>query len=561
MKPSCLRLLAGTLAAASWLTCPGLAPQGFAQGNSPDAVQSSLLEALSLLNGGMLVPREHPPKVTRDGDLYRVRIPLSGLTKPPNAAIEAIARPLDAGVWDITSLTLPPSGTLPMPQSQSGGDLPGLLTFSIERQSFRAKVDPSLSVPSPFAAELDNVVLHAETGGRLIDETIKRFTTTGTLSGDADHRLNIRAQGAGDNLRIVVPDKAAVPFVSSIQAMTVLYDVEGLDRGQAERLRAAARAFSADRQAAPAAGSGLGSGPGTGIGSGAGGRARSGVGGSGGSSTGTRDPAREAGQEAGPGAFQTAILTPAMRAQLRAMIDASVGLAARVNLDETVQGFHFEAAGANHGDIGQVRVGLTGEARDGRLNAHLDLALNGLTLTAVPADLAIYLPTRIDVRPVVSGVQVERLMRLLRDATVVDADQAALWSQAMALLNQPDAHVGIDSLSLDSGPLRVEGSARMRPLAGGSAAFDIHLTARGLDAMIAAAQGNSRALQIMPMVFLAKGMARQQGDALVWDIIFADGMTSVNGTPIGQPASGHQPGVSQPGGQPPGSRPVPPANR
>ena len=62
--------------------------------------------------------------------------------------------------------------------------------------------------------------------------------------------------------------------------------------------------------------------------------------------------------------------------------------------------------------------------------------------------------------------------------------------------------------------------------------------AHGVDAMIAAAQSNPKAAQIMPMVFLAKGMARPEGDALVWDIGFSDGVLMVNGVPMGGQAKG-----------------------
>ena len=95
-------------------------------------------------------------------------------------------------------------------------------------------------------------------------------------------------------------------------------------------------------------------------------------------------------------------------------------------------------------------------------------------------------------------------------------------------------------------PLLVEGTARIRALPDGTAGYDTHLTAHGLDAMLALVQADPKAQQIMPMLYMAKGMAKPEGDGVVWDIAFADGVVTVNGTPMGQPARG---------GGAPGSRP------
>ncbi len=41
----------------------------------------------------------------------------------------------------------------------------------------------------------------------------------------------------------------------------------------------------------------------------------------------------------------------------------------------------------------------------------------------------------------------------------------------------------------------------------------------------------------MPLIFLAKGMGRTEGDSLVWDIVLGDGAPTINGTPfVSRPA-------------------------
>src|SRR5690349_4792500 len=139
MKLSHLSRLAIVLALAA----------GPAAAQTPEA---GLLDALSLISGGLLVPQDHPPTVMHDGDIYHVRVPLPALTAPPDASIDAIARPLANGAWDVTSLTLPSPGSLTI-QGQDSAP-PGVMTFAIGQQAFHGTIDPSLSVPSPFKADL-----------------------------------------------------------------------------------------------------------------------------------------------------------------------------------------------------------------------------------------------------------------------------------------------------------------------------------------------------------------------------------------------------------------------
>jgi len=492
MKPSRMRLLAATLAVTPCLVAAAL---GQAQQPSPEAVQSELSDILSFVGGGLVEPREHPPLVARDGDTYRISIPLPGLTAPPNAAIDAAATLRRTGVWDITSLTLPASGTMPM--TRTGTDAPGTLSFSIRQQAIHARVDPTLSAASPFAAELGTVTVQTDSGAQRTQQTIERYLLQGTLTGDDARHVNLQTQSSAANWRIKATDKAGATASSRIRSAAGSFNVEGLDRVQAQRLMLAARAVATGIQAARAE------------------AAR------------PRVPGTPAPDRPPP-------LSPALRAQLRALVDASAGLLTRLEAEDSFQDIIFEALPDNGGSMGQVRVALASEARNDRLNAQLDVTMNDLTLSAVPVDLAAYLPHHIEFKPALSGVHIGQLMRLLRDATAADPDQSALRDEAMALLNDSNARIGIDRVFFDSGPLRLQGSARLRPQTGGMPGIDIHLATTGLDALIAQAQDNPRVQPMLPLVFLAKGMARSQGDSLVWDISLSDGVFTVNGTPIGQ---------------------------
>jgi hypothetical protein len=453
---------------------------------------ASLMEALSLVSGGLLLAPGAAPQLTPDGDRFRVHIPIPKLTAPPNAAIDATAAPLGSGAWDITGLTFPPTGTIVT--QRTADKPPATLRFTIGQQTSHARIDPTLTVPSPYAMAFSDIAVHIdspETPGNL---TVGQMTLDGTLTGDGGGRMTTRSHGKADNWHFSMADKAGTPIALSLRSLNVVYDVDGLDRAKAESLREKTRAITATQQADPA-----------------------------------------------PAGHPPA-LTPVLREQLRAMIDASSGLLSSMKIEETFQGLHFDAAGNNNGDIGEIRFAMASQAADDKVAAHLDIGVNDVVLTAVPAQFVQYVPHRIAIRTAFSGISAERLRELLREATIEGADPADLQAKAIGLLNEPGAHAGIETLHVESGPLLLQGTARVRALPDGTAGYEMHLTAHGLDAMLALVQADPKAAQIIPMLYMAKGMAKPDGDGVVWDIAFADGVLTVNGTPMGQHPRGGEPG-------------------
>jgi hypothetical protein len=127
------------------------------------------------------------------------------------------------------------------------------------------------------------------------------------------------------------------------------------------------------------------------------------------------------------------------------------------------------------------------------------------------------------------------LRALLRAALADDPDTAMLEQQAMALLATPGAELRIDPFSFDAGPLNVTGTARLVPLANGSFGGHVHVSATGMDALMARMQGDPQMAQAMPMLFIAKGMAKPNGQSLVWDIDYDQSGVRINGAPFGGP--------------------------
>ena len=81
-------------------------------GPDPEALKATLLEVLSLATFGTLAAPDSAMTVTPSGADFLVRLPLPSFTAPPDAALTAIARPLDKGRTQVTSVILPASGTI-----------------------------------------------------------------------------------------------------------------------------------------------------------------------------------------------------------------------------------------------------------------------------------------------------------------------------------------------------------------------------------------------------------------------------------------------------------------
>jgi hypothetical protein len=467
-----------------------------AQTGDPAAEQfkASLMQVLSLATFGTVSIRQSDASVTRDGSDFRIRLPLSGFADPPNAAITAVAHPLERGRMDITSMTFPSSGTIekPLPNGTTNR-----INFSIGQQTISAKIDPTLATESTYVADMGGLRLEADQGGQHSEQSFDHIATDGSVSAEPDGRLTFGSQSRVMGFHMVGHTANGVRSDFSARAAAGHLSLEGLDRAQGTRMMAALRDFSAG--------------------------------------------AAQAGHLPGQPAFDP---SPEQRARLRAMIDDAVGLMNRLEIDETMEDVHYsigkeagvgQTPGPTSGTIRQVRLTVTGDAAKEKLNSRLGIVLDGISAAGAASEAAGLIPHHVDLKTVLSGVRIGPLVALLRAAVQGHADPALLRAQAMALIGDPNARVGIESLAFDSGPVAVTGTARLVPEANGQFGGDIHLVARGVDALMAQAASQPNLQRLMPLVFMAKGMGRPEGDSLVWDISVGDGPIRVNGVPFGQP--------------------------
>jgi hypothetical protein len=449
----------------------------------PEVVKSSLEQFLSMATFGTVTLRENAAEVTQSHADYQVRLPLAGFTRPNDAAVVAVAHPIEHGLLDVTSMKFPPTGTIEMAPANGP---PTRVTYSLGHQAITAKVDPNLLAPSSYEADLRELRLSSEQGEQHSEQTLDRYGLNGTLSVDAGGLLTLASQGSGTGLHFIGRGPNNFAFDATARAQAGQFSVEGFDRAQGARLSTALRELSAARIV----------------------------------------PDQPQG------------LSPDRRLALRAIVEAANGLLNRVEAEEILEDVRFAVGTgttANNGTVRRLRLNVNGDALDQRLNTQFGLTLDGISSSAISAENAVFVPHRIDLRTVLAGLQTGPLLALLRAATESGSDAAALQAPAMTLLADPQVRIRIESLSFDSGPLQIKGSAKITPRPDGQPIAEIHIAASGVDTLLAQAQSQPNLQRIMPMVFLAKGMGRPEGDSLIWDIRFGDGPVTVNGMPFGQP--------------------------
>jgi hypothetical protein len=465
-----------------------------AQTSSPDAdaLKASVMQVLSLATFGMISIPDQAVAVTQEGRDYRLRLPLSGFATPADAAVTAVTRPLSGGRVDIESMAFPSSGSIEMPVASG---LPNRIKFSVGKQAISGTVDPTLATESTYIADFGDVRIATAQGEQHGEQTIDHVATDGTFSTGSDGRLTFMAQSRGNGFHMIGHGPNGFVSDTGAGAMAGHFSVEGLDRTQGARMLAALRGLVA-----------------------AGARTQRG--------------------EIPPGQPNPGLSTEQRRA-LGAVVVAADGLLSRVEVDETMEEVHFSVGTANGsaaGTIGSLRLAVTGDAAEDRLNSRLGITLDAIAMPAMAAETGGLIPHHVDLKTVLAGVPVARLKALLREAAQGHTDPALLQAHARSLLGDPKARIGIETLAFDAGPLSVTASAKLLPRADGQLGGEIHIAARGVDALLGQMQGQPQLQQAMPLIFLAKGMARAQGGSLVWDIVLGDGAPTINGTPFGQPA-------------------------
>ena len=194
----------------------------------------------------------------------------------------------------------------------------------------------------------------------------------------------------------------------------------------------------------------------------------------------------------------------------------------------------MEIAGLGGAAVDTMRLGMGGEAAGGLVRGWLDLGLDGLSVPGLPPETAALVPRRVTFRPTVSGVPSEALNGLLAAATEPGADAPGrLDPEIAALFAQGSLAVGIDALAFAIGPAEFSGAGSVLLLSPAEREGQARITATGFDALTEQARGDPALTMALPVLVLARGLAKAEGDRLVWSIATdRAGKLTVNGVDL-----------------------------
>jgi hypothetical protein len=460
---------------------------------SPDqaqALQQQLKDWLSATLGPVIKLPELPWHITASGDHYLATWPIPGLENAAGAmAATASLRPLDGGRWSVDDVKAPPAASFAVAMPDTGDIAAGgpmKVAFSIGSQDTHAIIDPGLATASTLHMDLGTVAITTETAKEHQEQHVERYLVDTSLTPAQDGRLDLAMDATMRGWKSGAQVSGAAAVAIGAQTMHALGRIDGVSRDRASSLFSAVGAL-------------IGALPGDVMAKGS-----------------------------------KATLSPAARIQLRHVIEAMQDVLTGVKLEETIDGLQVEVVGMGGVSMKHLQIGFGGEAPDGKVHAWFDIGLDGLATRSLPPKLATYLPHHFEVKPSLSGLQSADLAKLAMDATQEGADSDTLTPDIAALLSHGGAELGIETLSFDLGPAKVEGTGHIVMQSPVSWRGEAHLTATGLDELTAQSRDDPLLQKALPVLILLRGLAKPDGDRLAWDIVSDGPALSVNGVDLSQ---------------------------
>ena len=439
---------------------------------------------------GPSLPLPAPPlQVTADGGGYRITLPIQIPDVVPEGQVSLSARPLGGNRWAVDGLQVPPALSAPP-----------IFNYSLGELKVTGTVDLDFATASSMAWDLRNLMYTVQTGDESQTQVIGHYAVNSTLTPTGANLLDLRQAGTMENWR----SKATLKDGSSIDVAVGRIAGEGavlgVDSGALGQIVAVVR-----QAAAGAMADGLGD------------------------------------------------LTDQQRAAMRSVIASIRNAFTSISATETFDDLRVTVANMGETRIRQTRFGFGGQAPAGNLRTWLDFAVEGISSPAVPPDMARFIPSRVELRPVVEGVPMDGLRDLALAAIEPDADKAMLTANLLALFAADNVTLGLERLRIDVAPLQLEGNGRFRMLAAGQPGVEAHLSAAGVDALMEQAKTDPLLQQAQPVLLMLRGLGRQDAGRIVWDINAREGQVMVNGVDVTALAGG-KPAAKQPAQKPPAKR-------
>jgi hypothetical protein len=471
-----------------------------------EALQQQLQDWLAGLLGPAVKLPKVPWQVRADHDHYVITRPTPGLTTPSGEpAVTATLRPLDRTRWSIDSLAVPASGSfsVTLPQAESSVRT----QFAIRHQDARGVIDPTFNSRSQLHSELSDVSLKSEGSKQSQEQRFDRHQMEVSLTPTQSGRLDLLMDGMTEGWNSASQAKGSSPIAVGIQKLHAVAQVNGISRDRLASLLTATGgvigAWPADLQ--------------------------------------------KRGEKPD--------LPPALRKQMRLVVEALHDMLTSVTLQETLDNVQVEMAGVGGMSIKRFLLGMGGAAPDGRLHAWVDLEMDELASPSLPPNIAAYLPHRVKIKPSLSGVLMADLHKVALDATEDGMGNDRFAPDVDAIFAHGGFRFGLETLSFDLGSAKLDGSGEVTVVSPDSWHGAAHLVATGFDDLTAQARNSPELQSALPALIMLRGLAKQDGERLVWDVVSDGPKTTVNGLDLSQLAGTDKSKSKSPAAQKPGQKP------
>ncbi len=489
---------------AAFLSTAAVMPAGAADitPSQADALQGRMQSWLR----GVLGPDLGPTlQVRAEGDHYRIESPFGSprAGQPGPVTLSASARPADDGRWTFEGPELPSPAhfTMNLPAAPGNGTAPGVptpveYTITAGSQDSRGTYDPSFATPSTITSTGRDIQVRAQSAS--VDQLTKigQSSSTSTLRPSGTDRADLMGENTTEGYASVSRPQDGQPTEISAQHAQGTVQISALSRDQAATmLPAVIRIASSFLVAAPSRG-------------------------------------------AAP--VPSAMVDPQT---LHTILQSLHGLASGFAMDQTFDGVAMRS-GTHGGAASQFRIGMKAKSDGGLLQASMDLGLDGLVLSdpalGAMADL---LPTKVALRPVLTGISTEEALRWL-DA-MGDAKKGARPPGFATLFRHAGVSAGLESFAIAVGGANFAGTGKLTTVSGGELAGQAQITASNFDDLIARVNAVPELAGVLPAFIFAKGVSQTVGGRLVWNLTYRDNKLLVNGTDLsamtGQPSAGGMP--------------------
>ncbi|MBC7801524.1 MAG: hypothetical protein H7Z10_12955 [Gemmatimonadaceae bacterium] len=441
-----------------------------------------------------------PVQATPDGERFRLMLPIGIPQTGTNESIALLgsARPLDGGRWSIEGPYMPsPSRftlSIPTPPTErqkaqgksAGPDVPVDYAVTVGGQESQGVFDPSFRTPSNLANSVRDLRVEATSDLATQVTSVVRSAGSSTLRPSGPDRVDYIIDGTieGYSMRTKAADSQAVEI--GARRVRVTGEITAISRERVATIVPALVRIT-------------------------------------GGFTG--------GLPKSPDTGAAAAVTPAIDpAVLRVVLQSLQDLASEFKLDETIDGIAVNY-GPVAGTADQLRIGMGAKSEGGLLQAHMDLGLDGLALPDMQLGaMAELLPKKIAMRPVLTGVPVAELMRLLVAAG--ESKSSGPPPEFAAMLRRGTVGVGLDSFALDVAGASFAGMGKFVVTSPETIGGQAQVTATNFDALMAKANAMPELGGALPVLVFAKGIGRAVEGRLVWDITFRDRKLVVNGTDL-----------------------------